>query len=756
VAGNLARNTLTMDVTGPTGPRSTPRASSLNEHAPEAPRRFRIHRCLGRGGFGEVYRATMSRDGGVTTEVAVKILAADLDPGSDAVVRLRDEGRLLGALSHPAILHVYDLVLLAGRVALVTEYVEGQDLHKVMFGAGAMSFRGLVESIGQVAEALHAAWTTESPYGGGPMHLVHRDVKPQNVRVGVHGQVKLLDFGIARAANVQREANTQTNLLLGSWPYLAPERLQEEEASPTPAIDVYALGCTLFEGLAGERLMEGRKLLELYRVVDEPDGFHKLIAERLPKAQKKAPAPVYQLLTSLLEVDPAARPTPHDIAQRCEDLAEALPGIGIRRWARERVWPTTEETEGPLSDYELSEGSLEVPSTRGFQLGATPVPQVRTVDPGNAGPVAAIPPPPPPPFVPGTPIPSPVRSTPAPVRASAARTTPMPSPPRDVAATPAPGGRGTPAPSPPRGAPAVVSPGRGGPRAGEEDAPPTPVVSRAPGAPAAAGPRAPAAARAATPAGAAPPRAPTPGPPKARPVKSSEESTVLMDSPVRVGAEPAVDLLGIRIDEPSEQPPTPAPAPPSALGMGLTVLLGVGALAVVSLVGLVGIGAWWWTSTPGSVATVEPAPAAPEPAAPEPATPEPAAPEPATPEPATPEPAAPEPAAPEPATAPAPAPPPPTPPKPAPAEPRPAPAPAPEPSAGAFAALEVRGDAAAVELRGEFGGFRPGTPLPPDGYAVWADFGEGLVDTGKATQAKPGSTIVVRCDAAAKACTVSP
>ena len=72
-------------------------------------RSFQIHMCLGRGGFGEVYKATMVSTGGVTTDVAVKILHQDVDPSSQAVQRLRDEGRLLGALRHPCVLKVYDL-----------------------------------------------------------------------------------------------------------------------------------------------------------------------------------------------------------------------------------------------------------------------------------------------------------------------------------------------------------------------------------------------------------------------------------------------------------------------------------------------------------------------------------------------------------------------------------------------------------------------------------------------------------------------
>ena len=100
-------------------------------------RTFQIHACLGRGGFGEVYRATMESAGGVTSEVAIKVLRADINPGSDSVKRLRDEGRLLGKLSHPSIVKVHDLVVLDGRVSLVTEYIDGQDLDQCFKGGRA-------------------------------------------------------------------------------------------------------------------------------------------------------------------------------------------------------------------------------------------------------------------------------------------------------------------------------------------------------------------------------------------------------------------------------------------------------------------------------------------------------------------------------------------------------------------------------------------------------------------------------------------
>ena len=115
-------------------------------------RHFPVHTCLGAGGFGEVYKATMTSAGGVRHEVAIKVLHDGLDPRSQAVQRLRDEGKLLGVLRHPAILKVHDLVLLAGRVSLVTEYIEGGDLDQC-FEKGTMPLRALMDVIGQVAAA---------------------------------------------------------------------------------------------------------------------------------------------------------------------------------------------------------------------------------------------------------------------------------------------------------------------------------------------------------------------------------------------------------------------------------------------------------------------------------------------------------------------------------------------------------------------------------------------------------------------------
>ena len=109
-------------------------------------RKFYFERCLGRGGFGEVYKARLTQPGGLSTAVAIKVLLADLDDASQPVERLRDEGGLLARLDHPAILKAFDVVVVDGRVALVAEYVDGQDLTECIPPTGVAPAVALVHA----------------------------------------------------------------------------------------------------------------------------------------------------------------------------------------------------------------------------------------------------------------------------------------------------------------------------------------------------------------------------------------------------------------------------------------------------------------------------------------------------------------------------------------------------------------------------------------------------------------------------------
>lgn len=321
----------------------------------EDARRFHVHTCLGAGGFGEVYKATMTSAGGVQHEVAIKVLHDGLDPRSQAVQRLRDEGKLLGVLRHPAILRVHDLVLLNGRVSLVTEYIEGGDLD-MCFSDGEMPSRALIDVIGQVAAALDAAWNTEAPNGEGQLNLVHRDVKPANIRLGKHAEVKLLDFGIAKAAGVKREAQTQAKALIGSYLYMSPERLDKKEGL-VPAGDVYALGAVLYEGLSQERLFGDVDLKEQYKLSWDP-GQHDLFVKKKVDKLEGVDSRVIDVLLEMLSHGEEDRPEAGVLAKHCESLADDLSGKSLRQWCRARDWPAPEDIPGALGGRTITESAF--------------------------------------------------------------------------------------------------------------------------------------------------------------------------------------------------------------------------------------------------------------------------------------------------------------------------------------------------------------------------------------------------------------
>ena len=316
-------------------------------------RRFHLHERIGTGGFGDVYRATLISGGGVETMVAIKVLHKGKQPKGQALQRLRDEGKMLGHLRHPAIVKVMDLVELDGRAALVAEYVEGVDIG-VCFRQGGLGPRALVGIIAQIASALDAAFTAPVP-GGGTLKLVHRDVKPENIRIGRQGDIKLLDFGIAKAAGIEREARTEAGDVVGSYRYMAPERLARSHED-SPEGDVYSLAAVLYEGLAGERLFAGRDLRGHVTIASDAMAHNAFISERLGKLERFGPV-VQNLLSACLNHDPRLRPSASKMAAICDDLTDTLPGKNLRQWMRAWAWPDEDRGPGPLTGRTIVERS---------------------------------------------------------------------------------------------------------------------------------------------------------------------------------------------------------------------------------------------------------------------------------------------------------------------------------------------------------------------------------------------------------------
>ena len=204
--------------------------------------RFEVISRAGGGGMGSVYRAR-DRVGGEV--VALKVLRL---PGEETTGRFEREAAVLAELRHPGIVrYVAHGVTASGRAYLALEWLEGEDLSKHLARA-PMTIRASVTVARKVAEALAYA------HGRG---VVHRDIKPGNVflRDGRSDQATVLDFGIARAADIGAGL-TLTGIMVGTPGYMAPEQARGAR-DVDPRADVFSLGCVLFHCLTGQRAFQG-------------------------------------------------------------------------------------------------------------------------------------------------------------------------------------------------------------------------------------------------------------------------------------------------------------------------------------------------------------------------------------------------------------------------------------------------------------------------------------------------------------------
>jgi serine/threonine-protein kinase len=203
---------------------------------------YRILAPLGAGGMGEVYRA---RDEQLRRDVAIKVLPDRTSGSSEAVARFEREARAVAALSHPNIVAVHNLGSEGELRYLVMELLEGETLHERL-RRGPLPAGLAAQTAARAADALAAAHDRG---------VIHRDVKPSNVFLTRDGGVKVLDFGLARAAETRfsddspTEVRTRTGVILGTLGYMSPEQLSGEEVDSRA--DVFSLGCVLHEMLTG-------------------------------------------------------------------------------------------------------------------------------------------------------------------------------------------------------------------------------------------------------------------------------------------------------------------------------------------------------------------------------------------------------------------------------------------------------------------------------------------------------------------------
>lgn len=213
--------------------------------------RYRILSRIATGGMGSIYLASQQGDAGFRRYVAVKRALPHLVEDPTFRRALLKEARLGSLVRHPNVVSVLDVEDQRGEILLVMEYVEGASLSELLQRPSQIPLPVIGRIIVDAAEGLDAihACTDES---GAPLSLVHRDVSPHNLLVGLDGITRVADFGIAQICG---PTDTRSGLLRGKPSYMSPEYIETNEA--TPATDIFALGAVMWELLTGRRLFKG-------------------------------------------------------------------------------------------------------------------------------------------------------------------------------------------------------------------------------------------------------------------------------------------------------------------------------------------------------------------------------------------------------------------------------------------------------------------------------------------------------------------
>ncbi len=252
---------------------------------------YEVEALIGRGAMGSVY---LARDTKLNRHVALKVLLGSLSRTPSIVKQFRAEAQAAAPLNHPNVVRIYSAGIESGTPYIAMEFVDGEPLDRFLARQGKINWDVALHVGAQVAAALDCAHR----HG-----IVHRDVKPSNILVDRRGGVRLTDFGIAR---MQSDSAVAGVAVIGTPQYMSPEQVTGGNVGPTS--DLYSLGVTMYQMIAGELPFRGESSMALVKSIceDDPPRLNRLISS--------VPDDVARLVAYLIEKDPAGRPASAKVA----------------------------------------------------------------------------------------------------------------------------------------------------------------------------------------------------------------------------------------------------------------------------------------------------------------------------------------------------------------------------------------------------------------------------------------------------------
>ncbi|HEX5856215.1 MAG TPA: protein kinase [Thermoanaerobaculia bacterium] len=351
--------------------------------SPGAFGRYQLLEKIGSGGMAEVFKARMSGEQGFEKIVAIKRIVPHMATNAEFVTMFVDEAKLAAQLNHNNITHIYDLGKVDAWHYIAMEYVEGKDLRTLLRLGKERGFPLPAElalfMTAKIANALDYAHRRPAP-DGSELNLVHRDVSPQNILISDEGDIKLCDFGIAKAAS--KVSTTMSGALKGKLQYMSPEQAWGKRLDRRS--DIFSLGSVLFEMLTGAPPFEGdteMSILESVRAGDvvSPTSRGAEVPKRVDqivlKALAKNPQERYQnasefekdLHAVLYTYQPS--PGPADLAIYMHRLLETPQATDAEidaafDAARDLARPATPPAPAPRGPFEEGEGPRRGPDGR--------------------------------------------------------------------------------------------------------------------------------------------------------------------------------------------------------------------------------------------------------------------------------------------------------------------------------------------------------------------------------------------------------